>query len=122
MIVKFTIILLKDWRSKFRRAGKMLAIKKSKCYQDGIRHPATRSKKEGLLLPEEESDSEVQEDGNEAALSKLQQLIEARAVKSRNPQALRELFAKMAQENDKAKIAEILVSEINQRKDKPTIQ
>lgn len=78
--------------------------------------PPQEVKKEGLLLPEEESSSEVQGGGNEAALSKLQQLIEARAVKSRNPQALRELFARMAQENDKAKIAEILVSEINQRK------
>jgi len=78
--------------------------------------PPQEVKKEGSLLPEEESKSEVQEGGNEAALTKLRQLIEARAVKSRNPQALRELYTKMEQENDKAKIAEILVSEINQRK------
>lgn len=90
--------------------------KKANAIRTELGIPPQEVKKEGLLLPEEESDSEVQEDGNEAALSKLQQLIEARAVKSRNPQALRELFAKMAQENDKAKIAEILVSEINQRK------
>ena len=78
--------------------------------------PPQEIKKEGLLLSEEESNSEVQEGENDAPLSKLQQLIEARAVKSRNPQAIRELFARMVQENDKAKIAEILVSEINQRK------
>ncbi|KKR84402.1 MAG: hypothetical protein UU48_C0019G0024 [Candidatus Uhrbacteria bacterium GW2011_GWF2_41_16] len=67
-------------------------------------------------MPEEERNLEVQRGGNETALSKLQQLIEARVLKSRNPQALRELFAKMVQENDKGKIAEILVSEINQQK------
>ena len=78
--------------------------------------PRQEVKKEGLLLPEDEGKSEVQEVGNEAALTKLQQLIEARAIKSRNPQALRDLFVRVEQENDKTKIAEILVSEINQRK------
>ena len=90
--------------------------KKANAIRTELGIPPREVKKEGLLLPEEERNLEVQRGGNETALSKLQQLIEARVLKSRNPQALRELFAKMVQENDKGKIAEILVSEINQQK------
>lgn len=59
---------------------------------------------------------EIIKEGNEMALTRLQQLIEVRATKSRNPQAQRDLFDRIKQENDKAKIAELLVSEIYQSK------
>jgi len=69
--------------------------------------PLKKINKEGLLIPEVE---------NATALQKLHELIEVRATKSRNPLALRNLFAYIKQENDKAKIAEILLNEINQQK------
>lgn len=73
-------------------------------------------KKEGLLLPEEENKPEVQVGGNETALTKLQQLLEARAAKSKNPQIYRDLFEKTRQENNREKIASMLLGEINLRK------
>lgn len=78
--------------------------------------PAQEIQTEGLLMPEEESKPEVQEGVNETALLKLHELLESRAAKSKNPQIYRDLFEKTRQENDKEKIASMLLGEINLRK------
>ncbi len=66
--------------------------------------------------------TEVAEGENKAALDKLQELLEDRASKSKNPQIYRDLFNKVKTENDKSKIAQMLVDEINVRKRKADYQ
>ncbi len=56
------------------------------------------------------------ETGNEAALAKLEELLAERIKKSKKPQLYRDLFERIKQENNRTKIAETLVNEINYRK------
>lgn len=73
--------------------------------------PSQNAPKEENLPPSPEKKNE-----NEAALKELEKYLEERALKSKNPEAMRDLLRNIKEENDKTRIAETLVNEINHKK------
>lgn len=66
------------------------------------------------IEPEQDGDAEV--NNNKPALDRLEQFFDKRMANSKNPGALKDLFEKTKTDNDRTKIAGMLMSEMNLEK------